>query len=37
VGGWLGTLLIKRLSPKVVRAMVITIGVITTVKLALSA
>ena len=37
VGGWLGTLLIKRLSPKVVRAMVITIGAITTVKLALSA
>ncbi|HEY5120990.1 MAG TPA: sulfite exporter TauE/SafE family protein, partial [Acidimicrobiales bacterium] len=37
VGGWLGTLLIRRLSPKVVRALVISIGAITTVKLALSA
>jgi uncharacterized membrane protein YfcA len=37
VGGWLGTLLIRRLSPKVVRALVITIGLVTTVKLALSA
>jgi uncharacterized membrane protein YfcA len=37
VGGWLGTMLIRRLSPKVVRAMVITIGIVTTVKLALSA
>ncbi len=35
VGGWLGTLLIRRLSPKIVRAMVISIGTITTVKLAL--
>jgi hypothetical protein len=37
VGGWLGTMLIRRLSPKIVRAMVITIGIVTTVKLALSA
>jgi uncharacterized membrane protein YfcA len=37
VGGWLGTLLIRRLSPKLVRALVISIGAITTVKLALSA
>jgi uncharacterized membrane protein YfcA len=37
VGGWLGTLLIRRLSPKIVRAMVISIGAITTVKLALGA
>jgi hypothetical protein len=37
VGGWLGTLLIRRLSPKVVRALVIFIGAVTTVKLALSA
>jgi uncharacterized membrane protein YfcA len=37
VGGWLGTMLIRRLSPKFVRAMVITIGIVTTVKLALSA
>jgi uncharacterized protein len=37
VGGWLGTLLIRRLPPAVVRAMVVAIGVVTTVKLALSA
>ena len=37
VGGWLGTLLIRRLSPKIVRALVIIIGVVTTVKLATSA
>lgn len=37
VGGWLGTLLIRRLSPKVVRALVISIGIVTTVKLGLSA
>jgi len=37
VGGWLGTLLIRRLSPQVVRALVITIGAVTTIKLALSA
>jgi uncharacterized membrane protein YfcA len=35
VGGWLGALLIVRLSPTVVRAVVIAIGVATTVKLAL--
>ena len=37
VGGWLGTLLIRRLSPQVVRGLVISIGTITTVKLALGA
>ena len=37
VGGWLGTMLIRRLSPRVVRALVVAIGVMTTVKLALSA
>ena len=36
VGGWLGTLLIRRLSPRIVRALVIAIGTITTVKLALA-
>ncbi|MGH3732042.1 MAG: sulfite exporter TauE/SafE family protein [Acidimicrobiales bacterium] len=35
IGGYLGALLILRLSPVVVRALVITIGVITTVKLAI--
>ena len=37
VGGWLGTLLIRRVSPTAVRAMVIVIGTVTTVKLAMSA
>ena len=37
VGGWLGTLLIRRVSPTSVRAMVIIIGTVTTVKLAMSA
>ena len=37
VGGWLGTLLIRRLSPKMVRTLVITIRLVTTIKLALSA
>ncbi len=37
IGGWLGTLLIKRLSPTVVRALVVIIGTVTTVKLAFSA
>lgn len=37
VGGWLGTLLIRRVSPKAVRAMVITIGAVTTIKLAMGA
>ena len=37
VGGWLGTLLIRRVSPTAVRAMVIIIGTVTTVKLAMSA
>ena len=35
IGGWLGTLLIRRLSPKLVRALVIIIGTATTIKLAL--
>jgi hypothetical protein len=35
IGGWLGTLLIRRLSPMVVRALVIVTGVVTTVYLAL--
>ena len=35
IGGWLGTLLIRRLSSTVVRVLVIAIGVATTVKLAL--
>jgi uncharacterized protein len=37
IGGYLGALLILRLSPVVIRAIVITIGVITTVKLAIGA
>jgi uncharacterized membrane protein YfcA len=35
IGGWLGTRLIKRLSAKVVRALVIATGVATTIYLAL--
>ncbi len=35
VGGWLGALLIVRLSPTVVRIVVIAIGIATTVKLAI--
>lgn len=34
IGGWLGTRLINRLSPRVVRILVIAIGVITTIRLA---
>lgn len=37
IGGYLGALLILRLSPVVIRALVITIGTITTVKLAIGA
>jgi uncharacterized membrane protein YfcA len=37
IGGYLGALLILRLSPVVVRVLVITIGVITTIKLAIGA
>jgi uncharacterized membrane protein YfcA len=36
IGGWLGTLLIRRVSPTAVRALVIVVGVVTTVKLAFS-
>ncbi|MEO9180461.1 MAG: TSUP family transporter, partial [Acidimicrobiales bacterium] len=34
VGGWLGTILIRRLSPRVVRVLVIVIGAATTIRLA---
>lgn len=37
IGGYLGALLILRLSPSIVRALVIVIGVVTTVKLAIGA
>jgi uncharacterized membrane protein YfcA len=37
VGGWLGALLIVRLSPNVVRGLIIGIGLVTTVRLAYSA
>ena len=36
VGGWLGTLLIRRLSPSVVRGAIIAIGLVTTVRLAIT-
>jgi uncharacterized membrane protein YfcA len=36
VGGWLGTLLISRLSPNVVRTLVIATGLFTTIRLAIS-
>jgi hypothetical protein len=35
IGGWLGTLLIRRLSATLVRALVILIGAVTTIKLAI--
>jgi uncharacterized membrane protein YfcA len=35
IGGWLGTLLIRRLSPTFVRVLIVTIGLATTVRLAL--
>jgi hypothetical protein len=35
IGGWLGALLIVRLSPTVVRVLVIVVGVATTIKLAI--
>jgi uncharacterized membrane protein YfcA len=34
VGGWLGTMLIKRLTPTAVRVVIVVIGAITTIKLA---
>jgi uncharacterized membrane protein YfcA len=34
IGGWWGTILIRRVSPKVVRALVIVVGAATTIKLA---
>jgi uncharacterized protein len=37
VGGWLGALLILRLSPNVVRLVVIVVGVVTTIRLAITA
>jgi hypothetical protein len=35
IGGWLGTLLIRRVSPKAVRSLVIAVGAATTIKLAI--
>jgi uncharacterized membrane protein YfcA len=35
IGGWLGTILIRRLSPKLVRTLVIIVGIGTTIKLAI--
>jgi uncharacterized protein len=37
IGGWLGALLIMRLSPTVVRVVIIVVGAITTVRLAIAA
>ncbi len=37
VGGWLGAILILRLSPNVVRVLIICVGVVTTVRLAITA
>jgi uncharacterized membrane protein YfcA len=34
LGGWLGTLLIERLSPTTVRVLIVLVGVVTTVRLA---
>jgi uncharacterized membrane protein YfcA len=34
VGGWLGTLLIKRLRPTTVRVLIVVIGIVTTIRLA---
>jgi len=37
VGGWLGALLILRLSPNLVRVVIIVVGVVTTIRLAVTA
>jgi uncharacterized membrane protein YfcA len=37
IGGWLGALLILRLSPNVVRVLIIAVGLVTTVRLAITA
>ncbi len=37
VGGWLGAMLILRLSPNVVRVVIIVVGLVTTIRLALTA
>ncbi len=37
VGGWLGSMLILRLSPSVVRVVIIAVGLVTTVRLAITA
>jgi uncharacterized membrane protein YfcA len=37
IGGWLGALLILRLSPQVVRVVIIVVGVVTTIRLAITA
>jgi uncharacterized membrane protein YfcA len=36
IGGWLGTMLVRRLSPNVIRALIIAIGAFTTVRLAMT-
>lgn len=36
IGGWLGTMLIRRLSPRIVRGIIILIGTVTTIKLGIS-
>ena len=36
IGGWLGTLLVRRLSANVVRALIIATGLVTTLRLALT-
>jgi uncharacterized membrane protein YfcA len=36
IGGWLGTMLVRRLAPNVVRGLIIAIGAFTTVRLAVS-
>jgi uncharacterized membrane protein YfcA len=33
IGGWLGTMLVRRVSPKIVRALIIVVGAATTVRL----
>ena len=37
VGGWLGAILILRLSPRVVRGVIIAVGLVTTIRLAITA
>jgi len=35
IGGWLGTMLVRRVSPSVVRTLVILVGAATTIRLAI--